>query len=81
MVPREVARLRDLVAPRGYCAFAGVYQRTGLPLTTRLIYRLLGGGTSDDLRDWQSIRTWSTEIATTLGLRLAAVGPEPDRPG
>ncbi|WP_040800867.1 flavodoxin domain-containing protein [Nocardia higoensis] len=81
IVPREVARVRDLVTPRDYRAFAGVYDRAGVPLTTRLIYRALGGGVYGDLRDWQAVRAWCTEIATALDLRSTAVDTEPGRPG
>ncbi|WP_067857597.1 flavodoxin domain-containing protein [Nocardia shimofusensis] len=77
VVPPEIARLRDLVAPRDYRTFAGVYERAGVPLSARVRYRLLGGGKYGDLRDWPSIRAWSDEIATTLGLRSVSIDTEP----
>ncbi|HLS77453.1 MAG TPA: flavodoxin domain-containing protein [Nocardia sp.] len=73
-VPPDIARLRDLVQPRDYRAFAGVYQRAGLPLSTRLRYRAMGGGRYGDLRDWASIRAWADEIATALGLAQETAG-------
>ncbi|MBF6353733.1 flavodoxin [Nocardia higoensis] len=77
IVPPEIARQRDLLAPRDYRAFAGVYERAGIPLSARVRYRLMGGGRYGDLRDWPSIRAWSAEIATALGLRSVSIGTEP----
>ncbi|QBS45351.1 flavodoxin domain-containing protein [Nocardia sp. CS682] len=67
-VPKKIAALRDSIAPHDYHAFAGHYDRAGVSLKARTIYRLMGGGRYGDLRDWADIRAWSATIAQSLGL-------------
>ncbi|MFI6368178.1 flavodoxin domain-containing protein [Nocardia sp. NPDC050630] len=67
-VPKKIAGLVASVAPRDYRAFAGHYERAGVSLQARTLYRLMGGGRYGDLRDWGAIRTWSSMIAQSLGL-------------
>lgn len=71
IVPKNIAALCELVHPWEYQAFAGHYERAGVSLKARMLYRLMGGGRYGDLRDWAAIRTWSASIAQGLGLRQA----------
>lgn len=65
MVPPRIAELCELIGPRDYHAFAGVVPRSATPPISRVILRLCGGRYGD-LRDWQVINAWSTEIAQYL---------------
>jgi len=67
-VPKKIAALCETVSPWDYRPFAGHYERVGVSLHARLLYRLMGGGRYGDLRDWHAIRTWSTMIAQSLAL-------------
>ncbi|MBF6182272.1 HAD-IC family P-type ATPase [Nocardia otitidiscaviarum] len=71
LVPQRIAAVRDSIAPRDYRAFAGHYERVGVSLWARILYRVLGGGRYGDLRDWTAIRVWTDSIARTLGLPAA----------
>ncbi len=68
IVPKKIAALCETVSPWDYRPFAGHYERAGISLRARLLYRLMGGGRYGDLRNWHTIRTWSTMIAQSLGL-------------
>lgn len=68
MVPPKIAALRKETAAREYRAFAGRYERAGIPFKARLLYRLMGGGRYGDLRDWSAIIAWSTALGDSLGL-------------
>ncbi|NNH69301.1 flavodoxin [Nocardia uniformis] len=68
IVPKHIAATRDSIHPREYQAFAGHYERVGVSLPARILYRLLGGGRYGDLRDWTAIRVWTGDIGR--GLRL-----------
>ncbi|MFQ6328657.1 flavodoxin domain-containing protein [Nocardia sp. CWNU-33] len=74
-VPKKIAALRDSISPRDYRAFAGHYERAGISLQARALYRLMGGTRYGDLRDWTAIRTWATDIAVSLGLPKAKSTP------
>ncbi|WP_227999596.1 flavodoxin domain-containing protein [Nocardia australiensis] len=67
-VPQNIASLRDSVSPKGYRAFAGHYERAGVSLRARALYRLFGGPRYGDLRDWSAISDWSATIARALRL-------------
>ncbi|WP_225728973.1 MULTISPECIES: flavodoxin domain-containing protein [unclassified Nocardia] len=67
-VPKKIAVLRDSIAPVEYAAFAGHYERAGVSLWARTLFRLLGGTRYGDLRDWAAISAWSAGIARALGL-------------
>ncbi|WP_067901373.1 flavodoxin domain-containing protein [Nocardia vaccinii] len=67
-VPKKIAALRDAIHPVEYAAFAGHYERVGVSLPARTLYRLMGGGRYGDLRDWNAIIGWTTSIARTLRL-------------
>ncbi|MEU2254972.1 flavodoxin domain-containing protein [Nocardia xishanensis] len=68
LVPRKIAALRDSIAAHDYQAFAGRYDRDGISLRTRTLYRLLGSGQYGDLRNWAEIRSWTDTIARSLRL-------------
>jgi len=68
VVPKRIAALRDSISPREYHAFAGHYERAGVSLQARTLYRLMGGDRYGDLRDWAAILAWTTAIASSLGL-------------
>lgn len=74
IVPPKIATLRDMVAPREYRSFAGVYHESGVSMSARLMYRLLGGGRYGDLRDWEAIRAWAVRIAVALDLPTERAG-------
>ncbi|HEY7593128.1 MAG TPA: flavodoxin domain-containing protein [Actinophytocola sp.] len=74
MVPPKIARVRDLLAPRDYHAFAGVVSRSAFSAASRAVLELCGGRYGD-LRDWRVIGSWAAGIAADL----RAVGPV--RPG
>ncbi|MGN2637965.1 flavodoxin domain-containing protein [Nocardia takedensis] len=67
-VPPAIDKTRAAISPRDYHAFAGAYSREDLPFASRVLYRLLGGPRSGDLRDWDEIRGWTDGIADELGL-------------
>ncbi|MGW4531993.1 flavodoxin domain-containing protein [Nocardia sp. NPDC004340] len=67
-VPKRIAEVRDAVMPRGYRAFAGHYERAGVSLPARALYRLLGGSRYGDLRDWTAITAWIDTVAQDLKL-------------
>ncbi|MRH87611.1 flavodoxin [Nocardia sp. SYP-A9097] len=67
-VPKKIAAVRDSLAPHEYRAFAGHYERAGVSLPARAMYRMLGGPRYGDLRDWKAIITWTEAIAQTLHL-------------
>ncbi|MET7772755.1 flavodoxin domain-containing protein [Nocardia sp. NPDC005366] len=67
-VPPKIAAVRDSISPREYRAFAGHYERVGVSLKARVLYRLMGGGRYGDLRDWAAISGWTAAIADELGL-------------
>lgn len=74
-VPKKIAALRDSIQPREYKAFAGHYERAGVSLGARTLYRLMGGGRYGDLRDWTAIQTWTDSIGTSLRLPAAQATP------
>ena len=73
VVPRRIAALLRVVPVRDYTVFAGVYGREGTTLTTRIIYRLIGGGSYGDLRDWAAIASWADTISD--GVLAKGEGP------
>jgi menaquinone-dependent protoporphyrinogen oxidase len=64
--PSRIAALRTAVKPRAYQQFAGVWPRQNTTVTSRLIYRVIGGRRYGDLRDWPVIARWADSIATEL---------------
>ncbi|MGW0179134.1 flavodoxin domain-containing protein [Nocardia sp. NPDC003345] len=70
-VPKKIADLRDSIGAREYQAFAGVYERHGVTLKARTLFRLMGGTRYGDLRDWTAIQNWSTRLGDSLGLPAA----------
>ncbi|QLY28598.1 flavodoxin domain-containing protein [Nocardia huaxiensis] len=74
-VPKRIARLRDAIAPREYRTFAGHYERAGVSLEARALYRVLGGTRYGDLRDWTAIELWADSIAQALHLPKAHTVP------
>ncbi|WP_019926532.1 flavodoxin domain-containing protein [Nocardia sp. BMG111209] len=67
-VPSRIAAVRDEIQPLDYRAFAGHYERAGVDLPARILFRLLGGTRYGDLRDWSAIRDWTGLIAAALNL-------------
>jgi menaquinone-dependent protoporphyrinogen oxidase len=65
IVPPAIARVRDLLAPRDYRAFAGVVPRTEFSALSRAFLELCGGRFGD-LRDWRAIESWAGGIAEDL---------------
>lgn len=74
-VPAAIARARDAAGAHELRAFAGHYERAGVSLGARTMYRLLGGTRYGDLRDWASIARWSASIAHVLGLPQPSATP------
>ncbi|MGV9665266.1 flavodoxin domain-containing protein [Nocardia niigatensis] len=74
-VPKKIATLRDSISPRDFHAFAGHYERAGVDLPARTIYRILGGTRYGDLRDWPAITRWADGIAEALRLPQAQATP------
>ncbi|WP_433566897.1 flavodoxin domain-containing protein [Nocardia sp. CA-151230] len=62
-VPNQIRVVRDQAGAHAYRAFAGHYERAGVSLGARTMFRLLGGTRYGDLRDWPAIGTWATSIA------------------
>ncbi|MGW4351906.1 flavodoxin domain-containing protein [Nocardia sp. NPDC004582] len=75
VVPKEIAALRDTITPRDYRAFAGHYERAGVSVSARTLYRLMGGPRYGDLRDWTAITAWTDDIAGELKLPRAQAIP------
>lgn len=63
--PMALAKLGCPVQWRGARLFSGVVAPSQLPLTGRIVLRLMGGRYGD-FRDWEGVRTWATEIAASL---------------
>lgn len=57
--------------PRDHRVFRGIVVMTGIPLWARLFWRLMGGRPGDH-RNWASIDSWATGIATELAASLGA---------
>lgn len=74
-VPKQIAALREMIGPRDYHAFAGHYERAGVSLSARTMYRLIGGRRYGDLRDWPAITAWIDTIAQELKLPRAQAIP------
>ncbi len=68
VVPTKIAALRDSIHPREYQPFAGHYERAGVDLFARALYRTMGGTRYGDLRDWPAIREWASDIAAEMHL-------------
>ncbi|BAW07695.1 hypothetical protein NSERKGN1266_50440 [Nocardia seriolae] len=78
LTPKRIAALRDSIDTVDYRAFAGHYERAGVSLGARALFRVLGGTRYGDLRDWTAIASWADSIALTLGLpRPASVPTHP----
>ncbi|WP_040815891.1 flavodoxin domain-containing protein [Nocardia concava] len=75
VVPKQIAAVRDSIPPRDYSAFAGHYERAGVSLSARTVYRVLGGTRYGDLRDWTAITTWTNTIAQALKLPAPQATP------
>ncbi|MEC3957908.1 flavodoxin domain-containing protein [Nocardia sp. CDC153] len=71
VVPKKIAAVRDSLGTHEYRAFAGHYERAGVSLPARALFRLMGGTRYGDVRDWHAITAWSDSIADSLRL------PEP----
>jgi menaquinone-dependent protoporphyrinogen oxidase len=65
-VPKKISALLDAVPTRDYANFAGVFRRAHTTKLTRIVYRLIGGRTYGDLRDWGAIAHWADAIAIAL---------------
>ena len=65
-VPKKISALLNMASARDYAAFAGVFRRTHTTKLTRIVYRLIGGHTYGDLRDWGAIADWADGIAVSL---------------
>lgn len=64
-VPHAVGNDRGVLNPRDLHTFAGVLERTHIPVPSRLFVRLFGEGFGD-FRDWEDIDSWAYGIAETL---------------
>jgi menaquinone-dependent protoporphyrinogen oxidase len=64
-IPPKIARVRDLLAPRDYHAFAGVVPRAMFSPLSRAFLHVCGGRCGD-LRDWQAIESWAAGIAQAV---------------
>ncbi|HEY4752623.1 MAG TPA: flavodoxin domain-containing protein [Candidatus Limnocylindrales bacterium] len=74
-VPREFARLRSLVHPRGERIFFGALDPDAKPvgLAERMVRAMPAGRAAlqkGDFRDWPAIDAWADEIAASLGQRV-----------
>ena len=65
-VPKKISTLLNMASARDYAAFAGVFRRAHTTRLTRIVYRLIGGHTYGDLRDWEAIAHWADAIAVAL---------------
>ncbi|MVU78305.1 flavodoxin [Nocardia sp. ET3-3] len=74
-VPKKIAAVRDSITPRDFHAFAGHYERAGVSLSARTVYRLVGGTRYGDLRDWPAITAWTDSIAHALKLPAPQATP------
>lgn len=72
-VPRKIATVRDVVAPRDYREFAGVWERAQTGFVGRVIYRAMGGPGYGDLRDWSAIASWAKGIADQLKVQFSSL--------
>ena len=69
------AQFKGVVEPVDHHLFSGVVTPECLPLTGRLIFRVIGGRYGDH-RDWHEIEAWADHI----GQSVAAPPPATDRP-
>jgi menaquinone-dependent protoporphyrinogen oxidase len=63
--PRELEHLIESVQPREHRLFAGKLDRSTLGRGERLISRVVKAP-EGDYRDWEAIRAWAREIASSL---------------
>lgn len=71
-IPRKIAVVKDVVSPRDYQAFAGVWDRAQIGRIRSIVYRLVGVPGYGDLRDWPAIASWAKGIANELKSRPPA---------
>ncbi|MXM64700.1 flavodoxin [Streptomyces sp. HUCO-GS316] len=64
-IPVIVESLPAELAHRDHRLFSGVITPADLPLTGRIMFRLVGGRFGD-YRDWEAIDGWAAEIAADL---------------
>ena len=72
-VPREFARLREMVRPLGERVFFGAIDPTAKPIgvAERLTSRMPAARDAlpkGDFRDWAAIDAWADEVAAELGV-------------
>ncbi|MFN6545079.1 flavodoxin domain-containing protein [Mycolicibacterium nivoides] len=72
-VPRSIATVRDVVSPRDYREFAGVWDRAQTSVISRVVYRAMGGPGYGDLRDWSTIASWAKDIADQLKAQFSSL--------
>jgi menaquinone-dependent protoporphyrinogen oxidase len=75
-VPKEFARLRELVHPRGERVFYGALDPQARPIGLAERFVALMPAARDamprgDFRDWPAIEAWADEIAGELGAAVA----------
>jgi menaquinone-dependent protoporphyrinogen oxidase len=63
--PRELEHLTESVQPREHRLFAGKLDRSTLGRGERLISHVVKAP-EGDYRDWEAIRAWAREIASSL---------------
>jgi menaquinone-dependent protoporphyrinogen oxidase len=77
-VRKEVAGLKESLAPRDHHVFFGAFDRSKLRIGDRLIAAMPAfPGSEGDFRDWNEIDAWSTAIAQELSNAprpMAAIG-------
>ena len=65
--PKQIAEFTESIRPRDHRVFFGKLDRDKLGFTHRMIASLPAfPGAEGDFRDWDEIRSWSHEIATSL---------------
>jgi menaquinone-dependent protoporphyrinogen oxidase len=68
-VPKELARIQDVIKPRDHRVFFGALDHTTFGLPERLLWALPGSRQlliEGDFRDWSEIDAWATSIANAL---------------
>jgi len=69
--PRDIARLRRAIGPRGHRTFSGAIERAHWNLAGHLFLKAFGGSYGDH-RDWPDIGAWAEAIARELRAPNAA---------
>jgi len=63
--PKELEELRNRISPRDHRVFFGALDMDKLAFEERMVVKAMGAP-AGDFRDWDNIRSWTEDIASSL---------------